>query len=141
MNTDGTTAGNDGGLSRAAARFSTKLKDLGYSYVIHELPDSTRTAGEAAGAVGCAVGQIAKSLVFEDQNTGRPLLVIAIGKNRVDTGLLARVVGEPARMAHADFCKEKTGFAIGGVPPAGHMVSIPTEDLLALAQGTAVTIA
>ncbi|MGB9879954.1 MAG: YbaK/EbsC family protein, partial [Anaerolineae bacterium] len=96
-------------------------------------PQSTRTAAEAAQAVGCAVGQIVKSLVFRGKETHKPILVLASGANRVDEKALAHWVGEPIEKADADFVREQTGFAIGGVPPIGHIQPLPTyidQDLL-----------
>ncbi|GIV59981.1 MAG: prolyl-tRNA editing protein [Rhodothermaceae bacterium] len=98
-----------------------------------ELPDSTRTAQDAARAIGCTVAQIAKSLIFRGEQSGDPILVIASGANRVDTAKLARYAGEPVRRADADFVRERTGFAIGGVPPVGHTEPVTTfidEELL-----------
>jgi prolyl-tRNA editing enzyme YbaK/EbsC (Cys-tRNA(Pro) deacylase) len=89
------------------------------------LPDSTRTAPEAAAAVGCEVGQICKSLVFRVGDD--PLLVVASGANRVDEARFG------ATKADAAFVRETTGFAIGGVAPVGHARPIDTvvdEDLL-----------
>jgi prolyl-tRNA editing enzyme YbaK/EbsC (Cys-tRNA(Pro) deacylase) len=98
-----------------------------------ELPHSTRSAEEAARAVGCAVGQIVKSLVFRRADNGAPLLVLASGSNRVDEGLIGAAVGSPIQRADADFVRAATGFAIGGVPPLGHSQRIETlidSDLL-----------
>jgi len=106
---------------------------LGLSTQVRELPASTRTALEAAQAVGCQVGQIAKSLVFRAKRTARPILVIASGANRVDEGRMAQYVGEPLEKADAAFVRQHTGFVIGGVPPVGHAEPLPTfidEDLL-----------
>jgi prolyl-tRNA editing enzyme YbaK/EbsC (Cys-tRNA(Pro) deacylase) len=100
-----------------------------------ELPSSARTAPDAAKAVGCQVEQIAKSLVFQGLKSGRPILVIASGSNRVDEQKLATYTGEPVRTAEPDFVKERTGFAIGGVPPVGHSEKMQTfldEDLFRL---------
>jgi prolyl-tRNA editing enzyme YbaK/EbsC (Cys-tRNA(Pro) deacylase) len=102
------------------------LTSLGFAADVIELPASTRTSVEAAQAVGCQVGQIAKSLVFKTQRTQRPILVIASGANRVDESKLARLVGEPLVKADADFIREHTGFAIGGVPPVGHLETLET---------------
>ncbi len=96
------------------------LLRLGYPCEIHQLPDSTRTAREAAEAVGCRVAQIAKTLVFRGAESGRALIVIASGANRVEEAKLAELAGEPVEKARADFVREQTGFAIGGVPPVGH---------------------
>ena len=79
-----------------------------------------RTAREAADSIGCAVSQIAKSLVFRGVETARPVLAIMSGSNRVDVAKLAVALGEPVGKADADFVRRQTGFAIGGVPPVGH---------------------
>lgn len=82
---------------------------------------STRTAADAAEAIGCTVAQIAKSLVFRAVQTDRPILIIASGSNRVDTAKVAAVLGEDIGKADADFVRRRTGFAIGGVSPIGHI--------------------
>ncbi|WP_069801250.1 YbaK/EbsC family protein [Thermogemmatispora onikobensis] len=120
-------------LSPAARRVQEALTAGGFRCEVVELPTSTRTASEAARAVGCALGQIVKSLVFRGRESGRPILVEASGANRVDEGCLGELVGEPIERANADFVKERTGFAIGGVPPVGHKEPLETfidEDLL-----------
>jgi len=90
------------------------LRELGLDVEVRELSDSTRTAAEAASAVGVEVGQIVKSLVFVDD--GGPLLCLCAGDRRVDTAKL----GGNVRQARGDEVREATGFAIGGVPPVGH---------------------
>jgi prolyl-tRNA editing enzyme YbaK/EbsC (Cys-tRNA(Pro) deacylase) len=98
-----------------------------------EVPHSTRTAAEAAVAVGCDVAQIVKSLIFRAVHSDRPILVIASGANRVNENAVGGLIGEPLGKANADFVREHTGFAIGGVPPVGHVSPIETlidEDLL-----------
>jgi prolyl-tRNA editing enzyme YbaK/EbsC (Cys-tRNA(Pro) deacylase) len=108
-------------LSRSAQRVQDALTALGFSMgQVVELPATTRTAAEAAAAIGCTVAQIAKSLVFRGAGSGAPVLVIASGANRVDTTLVARALGEPLVKADADFVRAETGFVIGGVPPVGH---------------------
>ena len=87
------------------------------------LPDSTRTAVEAAAAVGCSVGEIVKSLVFRAGE--RAVVAIMSGDNRLDPGKLAGAIGEEVSRANADFVRAATGFAIGGVPPLGHATPIP----------------
>ena len=89
---------------------------------IHTLPDSTRTAVEAAAAVGCSVGEIAKSLVFRAGD--RAVVAIMSGDNRLDPAMLAAAVGEKVGRADADFVRAATGFAIGGVPPLGHATPV-----------------
>jgi prolyl-tRNA editing enzyme YbaK/EbsC (Cys-tRNA(Pro) deacylase) len=94
---------------------------------------TTRSAQDAARAVGCEVGQIAKSLVFKGATTRQAVLVITSGSNRVDEKKLSERIGEPVLKADADFVRQQTGFAIGGVPPVGHAQPIAIfidEDLL-----------
>jgi len=98
-----------------------------------ELPHTTRSAAEAAQAIGCRVEQIAKSLVFRGQRTHRPILVIASGPNRVNEGKIGELVSEPIGKADADFVRQRTGFVIGGVPPLAHLEPLETfidQDLL-----------
>jgi prolyl-tRNA editing enzyme YbaK/EbsC (Cys-tRNA(Pro) deacylase) len=99
-------------LHPTAAKVRERLAALGLDVEVRELPASTRTAQEAAQAVGCDVGQIVKSLVFVDGDGA--LMCLCAGDRRVDTDALA------ARAARADEVREATGFAIGGVPPLGH---------------------
>ena len=101
-------------LHPTAQRLQDHLHDLGLDVEIRELSDSTRTAQEAADAVGVDVGQIVKSLVFVDESG--PLLCLCAGDRRVDTAKL----GENVRQARGEEVREATGFAIGGVPPLGH---------------------
>lgn len=122
------------GLSGSATRVAAALQARGFSFEVQELDRSTRTAREAAHAVGCNVGQIAKSILFRGATSGRPVLVIASGANRVDEVAVAALLGEALGKADADFVRRETGFAIGGVPPVGHDRPITTfidEDLLA----------
>jgi prolyl-tRNA editing enzyme YbaK/EbsC (Cys-tRNA(Pro) deacylase) len=113
-------------LSASAQRVQDALLELGVTLQVVELPDSTRTAVEAAQAVGCQVGQIVKSLVFKSKRSEQPLLVIASGANRVDEKKIEALIGEPLGKADADFVRQRTGFAIGGVPPLGHAEKLQT---------------
>ena len=109
----------------AIDRVTAALARAGVDAEIREFPEGTRTAAEAAAAVGCEVGQICKSLVFRVGDA--PLLVIASGSNRVDEARFGAV------MADARWVRDQTGFAIGGVPPFGHARPIDTvvdEDLM-----------
>jgi prolyl-tRNA editing enzyme YbaK/EbsC (Cys-tRNA(Pro) deacylase) len=106
-------------LSESAQKVQDALIRLGVTCKVVELPGSTRTAQDAAQAVGCRVEQIAKSLVFQGKTTNRPVLVVASGANRVNEKKLRDLLSEPVKKADADFVREHTGFAIGGVPPAG----------------------
>ena len=97
-----------------------------------EFDASTRSAADAAAAIGCSVGQIAKSLVFRSTISDRPVLVITSGTNRASESLIAAHIGETVERANADFVRDRTGFAIGGVPPIGHsesMLIVVDEDL------------
>lgn len=107
-------------LTPSALKVQESLKAMGVNCEVVELPGSTRTAAEAASAVGCEVAQIAKSLVFQGKASGKPIMVIASGTNRVNEKKLRELVSEPVRKADADFVRLVTGFAIGGVPPVGH---------------------
>jgi prolyl-tRNA editing enzyme YbaK/EbsC (Cys-tRNA(Pro) deacylase) len=120
-------------LSPSAHRVQQALNDLGFSLEVVELPDSTRTAVEAAQAIGCQVGQIVKSLVFKTKRSERPILVIASGSNRVNEKTIKALIGEPLGKADAAFVRQHTGFAIGGVSPVGHIQELQTfidRDLL-----------
>lgn len=120
-------------LSRRARQVQEALAARGFANEVVELPDTTRSAAEAAAALGCRVEQIVKSLVFRGAETGRPLLVVAGGANRVDEAKVAALVGEPVERPDADFVRERTGFSIGGVPPLGHAEELDVlidEDLL-----------
>ncbi|HEX2137899.1 MAG TPA: YbaK/EbsC family protein [Microvirga sp.] len=99
---------------------------LGPSFTVLEFEASTRTAADAAAAIGCTVGQIAKSLVFRTLGSDRPVLIVASGPNRVSEAKAARVVGEPIGRADARYVRDRTGFAIGGVPPVGHAQALTT---------------
>ncbi len=101
----------------ARERVQSALDAMGMGDRLRVLPVSTRTAREAAAALGCEVAQIAKSLVFKLALSGKPVLVVASGANRVDVAKLAALVGEPVEKATAGFVRQATGFAIGGVPP------------------------
>jgi prolyl-tRNA editing enzyme YbaK/EbsC (Cys-tRNA(Pro) deacylase) len=102
------------------------LLAAGLEVRVVELPESTRSAQEAASAIGCAVEQIAKSIVFRRAGNGLPVLVVLRGVDRVDTAALARHLGAEVGRADAEFVRTVTGFAIGGVPPLGHETPITT---------------
>ena len=120
-------------LKPSAQRVQDVLQERGFTNQVIELTDSARTAAEAAAAMGCAVGQIAKSLIFQGKESGAPILIIASGANRVNEKRVAAHLGEKLTKPDADFVREQTGFAIGGIPPVGHSQAIKTlidEDLL-----------
>jgi prolyl-tRNA editing enzyme YbaK/EbsC (Cys-tRNA(Pro) deacylase) len=120
-------------LSPSAQKIQVALRTLGFPHEVIELPHTTRSAAEAAQAIGCKIEEIAKSLVFKGKHTNRPILVIASGPNRVNEKKISDFLSEPVKMADADFVRQKTGFAIGGVPPLAHRERLETiidEDLL-----------
>jgi Cys-tRNA(Pro) deacylase len=121
------------GLSASAQRVQEALRGLGFGNVVVEHEQTTRSSAEAAAAVGCEVGQIVKSVIFKTKESGRPVLVVASGANRVNEKKLAELVGEKLEKPDADFVRQQTGFVIGGVPPVGHSQPLTTfvdEDLL-----------
>ena len=113
-------------LSVSAKRVQDFLFAKGFSFEVKELPGSTRTAQEAADSIGCAVAQIAKSLVFSEKKTGLPILVIASGSNRVDLAKIEKTTGLKLGRADGKYVKERVGYAIGGIPPVGHNESLET---------------
>ncbi len=120
-------------LPASAQKVQDAFNAHGVDSKVIEMASTTRTAAEAAAALGCGVAQIAKSLVFRTRQGHVPVLVIASGTNRVDEKRLAALVGEPIEKADADYVRQVTGFAIGGVPPIGHATPLKTfldEDLL-----------
>ena len=120
-------------LSDSARRVQEALRACGLAGEVVELPDSTRTAVEAAQAVGCRVEQIVKSLVFRGQDSGRPILIAVSGANRVRESKVKNYVGEAIAKADADWVRERTGYAIGGIPPVGHseaLLTLVDQDLL-----------
>ena len=105
------------------ARVVAAARDAGLEIVVERFPEGTRTAADAARAVGCEVGQIVKSLVF--MADARPVVALVSGANRVHLGRLATAVGATeARRADGDEARAATGFAIGGVPPVGHATAM-----------------
>jgi prolyl-tRNA editing enzyme YbaK/EbsC (Cys-tRNA(Pro) deacylase) len=113
-------------LSASAQKVQDALDAFRIQLEVVELPGSTRSAAEAADAIGCQVEQIAKSLIFKTLESHRPVLVITSGPNRVNEKRLAEWVGEPLGKADADFVRGQTGFVIGGVPPVGHAQPVAT---------------
>lgn len=119
-------------LSPSAQKVQNELVRLGFDLEIKEHTQTTRTSEDAARAVGCGVGQIAKSLIFKTKEGERPVLVIASGSNRVDEKAVGRLIGAKIGRADADFVRRVTGYAIGGIPPIGHVeppIILIDEDL------------
>jgi prolyl-tRNA editing enzyme YbaK/EbsC (Cys-tRNA(Pro) deacylase) len=121
-------------LAKSAQSVQSALDQKGLECTVLELPGSTRTAQDAANTIGCEVAQIVKSLIFKTKDTHKPVLILASGANRVKEKNIETVVNEKIVKADADFTREITGFAIGGIPPIGHKQHIDfifiDQDLL-----------
>ncbi len=104
-------------------RFETWLSSTDFGVTVKEFPEGTRTAVDAARAVGCELGQIVKSLVFVAG--GKPVVALVSGSNRLDEHKLAAVAGKPVAKADAETARAATGYSIGGVPPFGHVTEVP----------------
>ena len=129
MSANHTSAGDGGSVERVRAA----LRAAGHADSITEFPAGTRTAADAAAAVGCEVAQIAKSIVF--RAGARAAVIITSGANRVDPALAAAALGVGLTRADANWVRDTTGFAVGGVSPIGHLsppLLLVDEDLLAL---------
>lgn len=111
-------------LAKSSASVQEALDKLGLECRVLELPNSTRTALDAASAIGCEISQIVKSLIFKTKKTDKPVLVLASGTNQVDIKIIEDRVGESITKEDADFVREVTGFAIGGIPLIGHKNAI-----------------
>jgi len=112
-------------------RFEVWLAEADAGLAVRQFPAGTRTATDAARAVGCEVGQIVKSLVFVAG--GKPVVALVSGANRVDEKRLGAVAGDPLVKADAEIARSATGYSIGGVPPFGHATEVPVfmdRDLL-----------
>lgn len=108
-------------MSKSVARVRAALDAAGVAVQILEMSDSTRTAEDAARAAGCAVDQIAKSIIFRAEQSGHAVLFLTAGGNRVDPARATAVAGQPLGKADAALIRAETGFAIGGVAPVGHL--------------------
>jgi len=112
-------------LAKSAQSVQQTLAEKGLPFKVVELSESTRTANDAAATIGCEVAQIVKSLIFKTKDSHKPVLILASGPNRVNEKIIK---------ADADFTREVTGFAIGGIPPVAHKELIDLifidEDLL-----------
>jgi prolyl-tRNA editing enzyme YbaK/EbsC (Cys-tRNA(Pro) deacylase) len=110
-------------LPASVRRVQQALARFGRDFRVVEFDASTRSSADAAAAIGCDVAQIAKSMLFRARPSDRPVLVMASGAHRVNEAKVATALGEALSRADPDFVREKTGFAIGGVPPVGHVVT------------------
>jgi len=125
-------------LNVKSKKIQNILDSQGVALKVINMAESTRTAAEAAASIGCEVKQIAKSLIFKTADTHEPVLVIASGTNRVDEKKISALISHLIKKADPDFVLEKTGFAIGGIPPLGHKETIKyiiiDKDLLELSE-------
>jgi len=124
-------------LKGNARKVQDELKQMGVKLQVVELPQTTRTAQNAADAIGCEIGQIVKSIILRTKMSSRALCVLTSGTNQVDEKKVERWIGEPIKMADPDFVKNATGFSIGGVAPVGHsnpIITLIDEDLLNYAE-------
>lgn len=108
-------------MSKSLKRVMAALADAELDITPVELGPETRTAQQAADAAGCALDQIAKSVIFAGQNSGKAILFITAGGNQVDIANASAVANEPLGKADAALIRAQTGFAIGGVAPVGHL--------------------
>lgn len=108
-------------MSKSIKRVEEAAKESGLTIEVRRMGESTRTAEEAAAQCGCAVAQIVKSLIFQGKDSGRLLLFLVAGNNRLDTEKAAALAGEALERADPRLIRERTGFAIGGVSPIGHL--------------------
>ncbi|MEM8838916.1 MAG: YbaK/EbsC family protein [Pseudomonadota bacterium] len=113
-------------MSKSVKRVEDRARDLGLDIVVRRMPDSTRTAEEAANACGCALGQIVKSLILEGADSGDLKLVLVAGDKQADSEKMRGMIGEDLKRADVRKVREITGFAIGGVAPIGHLTEIAT---------------
>ncbi len=111
-------------MSKSLKRVEAALAEAGLATDIREMQASTRTAADAAAAVGCGVDQIVKSIIFRGEATGHVVLFLTAGGNRVDDAKASAVAGQPLGKADADLIRAETGFAIGGVSPIGHLTPV-----------------
>jgi prolyl-tRNA editing enzyme YbaK/EbsC (Cys-tRNA(Pro) deacylase) len=113
-------------MSKSITRVKVALEAHDLTIDIIDMPDCTRTAEEAAIACKCKVGQIVKSMVFEGAESGALKLILVSGDHQADLDAVALIVGEKLGRADPRVVRKKTGFAIGGVSPIGHLEPLPT---------------
>jgi prolyl-tRNA editing enzyme YbaK/EbsC (Cys-tRNA(Pro) deacylase) len=111
-------------MSKSVKRVARVLEEAGVAAHVVEMADGTRTAAEAAAAVGCEIDQIAKSIVFRAEAHGTAVLFVTAGGNRVEDAKAGALAGEPLGKADAALIRAQTGFVIGGVAPVGHLTPI-----------------
>jgi len=138
----------DDRLNPSSQKVQEYLRGVGVEAQVKEMPAATRTAKEAAQAIGCSVAHMAKSIVCRTAQSGRAVLVIVSGANRVNEHRMSELIGERIGKATPEFVRESTGFGIGGVPPVGHCHPVETWidrdllqfDIIWAAAGTPFTV-
>ena len=110
-------------MSKSVKRVQRAAEELGLSIEVKRMGESTRTAEDAANACGCEVARIVKSLIFAGESSGDLILLLVSGAHQVDLARAAEAVGEPLTRADANDVRARTGFAIGGVSPIGHLTA------------------
>ncbi|WP_448547495.1 YbaK/EbsC family protein [Thalassotalea fusca] len=113
-------------LKTSSQKVQAFLNQHGQEFNVQQMPDSTRTAVDAANAIGCTVDQIAKSLIFKNQASGEAVLIVASGTNMVCMDKVKASTGITLEKADAAFVRDKVGYAIGGVPPVAHNEQVTT---------------
>jgi len=113
-------------LKTSSEKVQAFLNQHGQEFIVQQMPDSTRTAVDAANAIGCTVDQIAKSLIFRNKTSGEAVLIVASGTNVVCMDKVKASTGITLEKADAAFVREKVGYAIGGVPPVAHNEQVTT---------------
>lgn len=120
-------------LAERAIQVQNILTEKGFDFKVMQLPASTRSAMDAAMAIGCTLGEIAKSIIFRTQGHQQPVLVIASGANQINSQSIENALGESIELPDGKWVKQTLGFAIGGVPPIGFSIPFPVfidQDLL-----------
>ncbi|QDB99567.1 YbaK/EbsC family protein [Mesorhizobium sp. 8] len=121
-------------MAGSIERVTQAASDAGLAIEVRRMGASTRTAEEAATQCGCTVAQIVKSLVFQGETSGKLFLFLVSGSNQLDLAKAAELAGDPLKRADPRHIRDETGFAIGGVSPLGHLITIPVfadQSLLA----------
>ncbi len=108
-------------LGKSAAKIQSELNKYGLELKVVTMQETTRTCIEAANSIGCEVGQIVKSMIFQGKTSGQPVLIVASGNNRINEKKMKGYLGEAVSRPDAKYVQETTGFAIGGIPPVGHI--------------------
>ncbi len=113
-------------LKKSSQKIQDFLIKQNLSLKVIEFHETTKTSIDAAKQIGCKIGQIAKSLIFQKQNSSELILIITSGKNRVCIEKIEKIINNKIKQADPTYIKQETGFAIGGIPPFAHNKKITT---------------